>query len=299
MSDDESYQLLASYRRCVERISVAWPAFQAARQDRLRHAIVAEKVAEAILEDLLTQVLDWKKGDLGYQVGRADIVLTQNMAKFLVIETKRPGSLAWRRYAVMRALEQVRRYADEQRVSQVAVSDGCILYVADIENGGLKDRLFVKLDHAVAPLALWWVSVHGIYRPREGTDNRVLREESLDVVIDRPLACDLVGLLHPKYKLPADCFAYVKDASDPGTWKLPYLDASGEVNERRLPKAMQAVLSNFRGVKVGGIPEQAIPDVLFQLAKAAERVGKLPEQGGSSAPIYTQLIGVLKQLKRW
>ena len=44
------------------------------------------KVAEAITEDLFTQVLDWSKGDLMYQVGYADIVVRQNYLKCLVIE---------------------------------------------------------------------------------------------------------------------------------------------------------------------------------------------------------------------
>jgi hypothetical protein len=106
-------------------------------------------------------------------------------------------------------------------------------------------------------------------------------------------------LLHPKYKLPARCFAYVGNAADPHTWKLPHLDASGAVDERRLPKAIQAVLTNYRGVKVGGIPEPAIPDVLSKLAQAAERFGRLPGQGRvAAAPIYEQLAEALSQLRR-
>ena len=44
----------------------------------------------------------WNKGDLDYQVGDADIVLTQNFVKYLVVETicKRPDSLVWHRPAV-------------------------------------------------------------------------------------------------------------------------------------------------------------------------------------------------------
>ena len=63
----------------------------AAREDRLRHGGETEKVAETILEDLLTGVLDWSKGDLTYQIGFADIVLSHNIQKYLVVEVKRPG----------------------------------------------------------------------------------------------------------------------------------------------------------------------------------------------------------------
>lgn len=303
MSDEPAYQSLASYHRCAERIQTKWPAFLATREDRLRqqvrHGIATEKTAEAILEDLFTQVLDWHQGDLDYQVEHADIVLTQNFIKYLVIEAKRPGTLAWRRSAVDAALDQARRYADEQRVSRIAVSDGVMLYAADIENGAQHDRLFVRFDRPEPPLALWWLSVHGIYRAREGTEDRALIEESPPVAAVALPQDGPAELLHPKYKLPARCFAYVGNAADPHTWKLPHLDASGAVDERRLPKAIQAVLTNYRGVKVGGIPEPAIPDVLSKLAQAAERFGRLPGQGRvAAAPIYEQLAEALSQLRR-
>ena len=41
------------------------------------------------------------------------------------------------RAAVHRALEQARRYADEQKVTCIAVSDGVMFYAANIEEGGL------------------------------------------------------------------------------------------------------------------------------------------------------------------
>jgi len=57
-------------------------------------------VAKNILEDLLTTVLDWSVGDLNNQVEYADLVLTRLGIKYLVIEVKRPGALAWNRRAV-------------------------------------------------------------------------------------------------------------------------------------------------------------------------------------------------------
>lgn len=159
----ESYQL-ASYRRCAERISVAWPAFLAAHADRLRHGNEAEKVAEAIIEDLLTQVLDWDKGDLMYQVGYADIVVSRNLVKYLIIEVKRPGTLLPGRKALDDAVAQARRYAGEQKVRCVAATDGRFLYAADVSGGGLADRVLVDLTMPEPPLGLWWLSVHGVYR---------------------------------------------------------------------------------------------------------------------------------------
>ena len=163
----DQYSHLASYQRCVARVTGAWPAFVAQRSERLRQGLFGtpvEKVAENILEDLFTKVLDWDLGDVDLQVGRADIVLSELGIKRLVLEVKRPGSLAWHRHAVESALCQAMRYAAEQKVGSVAVSDGQLLYAADIAHGGLKDRLFVALDSPEPPLELWWLSVHGIYR---------------------------------------------------------------------------------------------------------------------------------------
>ena len=108
---------------------------------------------------------DWTLSDVNLQVGRADVVLSELGIKRLVLEVKRPGSLAWHRHAVEAALDQALGYAASQRVGAVAVSDGHMLYAADIAHGGLRDRLFVTLESNEAPLELWWVSVHGIYRP--------------------------------------------------------------------------------------------------------------------------------------
>ncbi len=81
---EPTYLTLANYHACVTRLHTAWPTFLKTRDDRLRHGDESEKVAEAIIEDLLTGVLDWGKGDLVYQIEYADIVLSQNLQKYLV-----------------------------------------------------------------------------------------------------------------------------------------------------------------------------------------------------------------------
>jgi hypothetical protein len=293
---------LASYRNCVERIQANWPAFAERRKARLaqqeRHGSAAEKVAESILEDLFTSVLDWTLSDLNNQIGYADLLLTRLGIKYLLIEVKRPSALAWHRRSVDQALEQARRYADQQMVKCIGVSDGAMLYAADIVHGGTKDRLYVSLDGANAPEALWWLSVHGVYReieelpqPTAALPETPPRKQS--DVIPPP-----GEVLHPKYHLPARCFGYVGNAVDHSTWKLPYLLADGTIDAKRLPKAIGAILSNYRGAKVSGIPEAAIPDVLVRLAQAASRIGKLPQQGGETAAIYEQLVEALAQLGR-
>jgi hypothetical protein len=68
-----------------------------------------------------------------------------------------------------------------------------------------------------------------------------------------------------KDSLHSSCFAYVGDANDFATWKLPYRLAGGSVDLKRLPKAIQCIIGNYRGAQVSGIPEPAIPDVLGRL----------------------------------
>ena len=97
--------------------------------------------------------------------------------------------------------------------------------------------------------------------------------------------------------MPARCFGYVGDASAPDTWKLPHLTIDGGVDTKRLPSAIRCIISNYRGEKVHGIPEPAIPSVLAKLAQAAERIGKLPPKPSDSTSTYAQLAQVLRQLE--
>jgi hypothetical protein len=104
--------------------------------------------------------------------------------------------------------------------------------------------------------------------------------------------------LHPKYKLPARCFAYIGNEADTKTWKLPYLLADGRPDFQRLPAAIQAVITSYRGKKVSGIPDDQIPDVLVRLGKAAARGEKMPFQNEKAAAIYRQLQTTLDKLDR-
>jgi hypothetical protein len=299
----EVVENLASFRHCVDRIHAAWSEFLARCKERLaqqeRHGVAAEKVAEDILADLFTIVLDWTLADLNNQVGYADLELTRLGIKYLIVEAKRPGALAWNRRAVEAALQQACRYADEQKVKCVGVSDGLMLYAADIAHGGLQDRVFVRLDFAEPPETLWWLSVQGIYRPRREHGDAILcLLPEVEPAPDLPSVTPAEALLHPKYRVPASCFAYVGHANEPGTWKLPYRLVDGTVDVKRLPKAIQAILSNYRGARVSSVPEKDIPEVLVRLALAAASLGRMPHQAGDTAPVYIQLAEALEQLGR-
>ena len=292
---------LACYQHCCDRVAAAWPAFLAKRQDRLaqqrRYGTAAEKVAENIAEDLFTMVLNWSLGEVNNQIGYADLVLTRLGVKYLIVEVKRPGALTWNQRSVELALAQAHRYADEQKVRSVAITDGITLYACDHIPGGHRDRLFVRLDQPEPPLDLWWLSTDGIYRPRGDAAGARLRllpraDDRLSPTTDSASPC----IVHPKYQLPAWCFAYVGSAADPKTWHLPYLLADGTPDPARLPKAIQAILSNYRGAHVSKVPEAAIPEVLVTLARTACKLGKLPVNEAASARAYVQLQDALEQL---
>jgi hypothetical protein len=297
VSGDQAYLRLASYRRCADRIEMAWPVFAARRRQRLRQGLFGvpvEKVAENIVEDLFTSVLDWSLDDVNLQVGRADVVLSDHGYKRMVLEVKRPGSLIWHRHAIQAALDQALRYAAEQNVAAVAVSDGGMLYVADVTSGGMRGRVLAALDLGVPPPDLWWVSVHGIYRPCPAVISDLTWPDASMV----PASADPDGGLRDhRYHLPSRCFAYVGSAADAGTWKLPYLLESGDPDTKRLPKAIQSILSNYRGTKVT-IPREAVPDALVRLVATAATLRKLPCQCADSAPAYVQAHHALEQFGR-
>lgn len=298
------YKNLSSYQATIKQIQNNWPAFLKKRDSRLeqqrRYGSAAEKVAENILEDLFTEVLDWRLQDLNNQIDYADLILTSNGIKNLIIEAKRPGSLAWNQRAIELALDQALRYAAEQRVKRIAVSDGLMIYAADIESSGLRDRLFVSLASVEPPNDLWWLSQHGIYRPAESDTGTLLeclpRQFGTDSVVP-PIQDG--ALLHPKYKIPARCFAYVGDASKTSTWKLPYRLMDGSPDVKRLSGAVRSILTNYRGAKLTTVPEVSIPDVLVCLAKAAVSLGKMPFQSSNTVETYRELERALIQLGRY
>lgn len=296
-----SYKELASYRNFIQNAQAQWKSFLEQRNEKLaqqgRFDRAPEKVAENIVGTLLTTVLGWEEKDLNWQLNRADLVITRNLVKHILIETKHPGSLKNKR-SIDVALDQAWRYASEQHVSRVAICDGFLFYGTDIGSGGLRPRTVFKLTQREAPHdALWWVSLDGIWRTCEVEPDMSLLQDETHALTNEEKIENISGeILHPKYQLPARCFAYVGNPSKTSTWKLPYLLIDGNTDSRRLPKAIQALASNYRGAKVTGIPDNAIPDVFRRLETAASAVGKMPEKGIQSASIYYLLAEIIEQL---
>ncbi len=282
---------LSTYQSLVARGQHSWKDFNESRRRQLTKsnpAAVNERVSENIVIELLTNVLDWETECIQQQVEYADITLCHMGITRLIIETKRPGLLKWNKNEVEKALSQARRYADKQKVKTIAISDGHLLYAADIQHGGLKGRLYVELDSENFPDELFWLSKHGIYREREGNNTKLNEQDEISLAPD--------DILHPKYKIPARCFAYVGDATDHKTWKLPYLLANGSVDTKRLSGAVRCIVSNYRGTNVKNVPDSAIPSVLKRLGDAAFQAGKMPSQIPKPAATYCQLNDILLAL---
>jgi len=287
----------------VERVHASWTRFveklaeRKARQERSSEA--PEESVEGVLEDLFVNVLDWSPSDVHRLEGEEGLLVSRSGAGGLIVAVRRPGALIWYRRTVEAALQQVRRQADEKGVKSIAVSDGVMLYAADIEDDQLRDRVFVYLGSSAPQTDLRWLSVHGLSRPRtggQGVAPRLLPEMASTSASRTSAHGGLIS--HPRYGLPARCFAYVGNAEHPDTWKLPYLLADGRVDAKRLPKAIQSIVSNYRGERVRSIPASEIPDVLVRLARAAAALGKLPHQSRRPVQTYQRLAEALAELGR-
>jgi len=99
-------------------------------------------------------------------------------------------------------------------------------------------------------------------------------------------------LLHPKYHLPASSFAYVGDEGKPATWKLPYRHGDGSIDARRLPLAIEAMIGSYRGRRAR-VPASARHEVLEQLARAADEIGRMPPKAAHPKPLYRKLAAAL------
>lgn len=277
---------LASKRKLIERAQNNWVEFQDRRKQYLAQMHLrngcSEKITENILIDLFTLVLDWPLANIDYQSGRCDIVLVDTGIKHLLVEAKYPGKFN-SSTAMKQALSQVTGYSLKHQVYRVAVSDGYRLYAIDLFEGKICERIDITLDGKFSE-ELWLVSRHGIYRSIEHREN--------------PTTSNVLSgeILHPKYKLPSKCFAYVGHPLDPKTWSLPYLLSCESVDEKRLPKAISSIVSNYRGSKVSKIPDKHIHDVLRRLEIAARHLGKMPDQNPRTAQTYCQLNEALAQV---
>jgi hypothetical protein len=77
-----------------------------------------------------------------------------------------------------------------------------------------------------------------------------------------------------KAELPAECFAYVPDVTNPSTWELRYRNPDGTPDAHHLAAAVAAISpGGHRGRRVS-IPAEALPAVKATLRNAYEALGK-------------------------
>lgn len=290
---------LAGFREFSKFANDGWIDFQEYRKSclsqGLRFGVTPEKASENILERFFVQILGWPVSGLSWQVDHADLVLSNNFYKYLIVEVKRPGQLntpaRWRK-----AIHQARGYASRQGVSKIAVSDGTRMYAADCGEYGLIDRVNTRLDTDAPDLdALWWLSFYGIHQhcanPPPGWELEEILTKNVDTDFDEEYVLTYKGL-------PSWCFAYVGDIEDTGTWKLPYRLPDGQVDTKRLPKALSALLGTFRGKKVQGIPERALPSVYEALYRGVVAADKVPGLDNPVSPVYWQFAEAIKQIRQ-
>lgn len=287
----------------VQRIRANWARFLEARSGRRAQqqmgGVAPDEVVQGILVDLFTDVLDWSSSDIHRERRGTGLLLARQGVSYLMVLIRRPGSLMWYRRTVEAALQEPRRWADRQGVKCIAVSDGVMLYAGDTLDAGLRDRAFLYLGGVEPPEALYRLSVDSMSGSDRGVHQaaeRLLPEMETRTHPSADLRARAIS--HPRYGLPSQCFAYVGHADYPDTWKLPYLSADGSVDRKRLPKAIQSIVSNYRGTNVRGIPPSDIPDVLVRLGRAAARLGKMPHQSTQTARTYRRLAEILAQVGR-
>ena len=74
-------------------------------------------------------------------------------------------------------------------------------------------------------------------------------------------------------------------------------EPDGTPDTKRLPKAAQAILSDYRGATVT-LPRTAVGDVLVRLALVASSLAKMPCQCPTPASAYVELHATLEQFGR-
>ena len=288
----------AKYKRFIDDINSNWSSFVKKRNDLLiqqkRYGKISEKATLKILNVLFTEILDWDIKDINDEVDYADIVITKLGIKRIIIEAKRPYGISWNEFQIEKHIDQANRYASEQKVNIIAISDGKYLLVFNVDEGSRDPRILIDLESDEPNCDLYYISVNGVDKKKNTNVNwENIKNPKLIKNIEKEIDSELIN---KTYKLPSRCFAYVGDPNKPSTWKLPYLSLDGSVNIKRLPGAVECVVTNFRGLQIKTIPEENINEVLIKLAKASKSVGKLNPNNPKMANCYKQLYKAIDQI---
>jgi len=284
-------------RRARERIAAGWPAFceyaEGTLESRRHGQTLQEADVEQLFERLAGDLLGYGPDQIGRQQDYADRTLHGQGMKLAVVEIKsyrafeRDGELA-------EALVQAARYADRHRTPNLVAFDGhnLVLALRRPERDDVAVSLWLELDvdDEDPPDDLFYFNHFGLFR----YPTAELRTVDYDADED-----DELHRSHHGEPLHYSRYAHVGDLTRKTTWKLPYRNPDGSVDEDRIGHAVNYLLSpgGYRGNTAEESPEFQEGDRLLaalKLARAYDEVGRWePDREGFYAaekPTPVQLL---------
>jgi hypothetical protein len=274
-----------------QRIVEKWSSFRERRQRMLEARACGRVLHEKDMEELFRSVAEGPLGygieNLGAQQDYADYALIDRGLKLAIVEVKALGLLhGGSESHLAPVLLQAARYAHRHRTPYLMAFDGEHLGLGRLNaDGSIHCNLIVNLDQVEAPETLFYFTQYGLFHG------------SASVLFSVPFVASLDDALcksHHGLPLPYTCFAYVGDLRNKQTWKMPYRNADGSVDTRRVGHAVNYLLSpgGYRGQKAenDAVPVAATTLVALRLARAYKELGQwrkptiLFKPGGKPCP---------------
>jgi hypothetical protein len=258
------------------RIAGVWPAFQERRRRMLEARDCGRVLHERDVEELFRSLAE---GPLGYGVEHlevqqdyADYALVNRGLKLAIVEIKALGYLqGGQEERAEDVLRQAARYAHRHRTPHLMAFDGDTLILARWERSvrQILCNLVLSVDRPEPPEELFYFTQYGLFR----APGDALFAMSFVPELDEELV-----KLHHGVRLPYTCFAYVGDLRSKQTWKLPFRNADGTVDTKRLGHAVNFLLSpgGYRGQRAesDSVPLAATTLVALRLAQAYKELAR-------------------------
>ncbi len=251
------------------RIVEAWPGFRERRRRMLDARNCGRVLHERDMEELFRSIAEGPLGygieNLGAQQDYADYALIDRGLKLAIVEVKALGLLnGGSEPNLVPVLLQAARYAHRHRTPYLMAFDGEILALGRLDEGNsIHCNLIVELDRDEPPEPLFYFTQYGLFHGSAS----VLFSTSFAPSLD-----DALCKTHHSIPLPYSCFAYVGDLRNKKTWKMPYRNADGSADTKRLGHAVNYLLSpgGYRGQKAeeDAVPVAATTLVALRLARA-------------------------------
>jgi len=264
-------------REARTRIQDGWPAFCAyvtGTLDGRRHGqTLTEADVEQVFERLASDLLGYGPDQIGRQQDYADRTLHGQGMKLAVVEIKGFGAFE-RDGALEDALVQAARYADRHRTPNLVAFDGqnLLLALRRRQRNDIVVELRERLDPdaEAAPENLFFSNHFGLFHSPDEDHETIPYDASDD---------DELYRMHHGEPLHYDSYAYVGDLTQKSTWKLPYRNPDGTVDESRIGHAVNYLLSpgGYRGNTAdesGYIDEGDRLLAALKLARAYREIGR-------------------------